>query len=494
MSQSRALRQCQTWTQRVAGPGWAAAQRGAAQHGAAAEASARARLDTRRALQLGLAGLWLLDAVLQYQSVMFTRSFPAMLASSAAGNPAFIAGPITGSARLIQAHLATANGVFATIQLALGLGIAWRPAARAALAASVVWSLAVWWLGEGFGQLLAGTASPVNGAPGPVILYALLALLLLWPTRPAREAKAGRPPGTAQTTSRGPARAGRRETPAGQEANACPGSGRRPVVAAGRAGGGEAGVAVAQPGSGEAAVALGGGAGAGPEGDAVRTAAAAAPEMLVKDGAAGPGGGAGTFVAAGLIGSRAARVVWLVLWGSLAYLAVQPAVRAPRALSGLLAEAADGEPGWLARLDGHAASALGPHGLAASIVLAVLLAIVAIGIFGPPRWVKGVIVLAVLLAALIWAAQGFGGLLSGASTDPESGPLLALIAVAYWPVRGARPIRAAGLAWAARPALTARPRRPDRRPLLAVRPRVLVPPWGPGPSRGAGRARRRGTG
>ena len=72
------------------------------------------------------------------------------------------------------------NAIFATIQLALGLGIAWRPTVRLALGASVAWALAVWWFGEGLGSVLTGNASPVDGAPGAVILYALLAVLL-WP-------------------------------------------------------------------------------------------------------------------------------------------------------------------------------------------------------------------------------------------------------------------------------------------------------------------------
>ena len=51
---------------------------------------------------------------------------------------------------------------------------------RAALAASVAWALAVWWFGEGLGGVLSGMASPLTGAPGAVILYALLAVLA-WP-------------------------------------------------------------------------------------------------------------------------------------------------------------------------------------------------------------------------------------------------------------------------------------------------------------------------
>jgi len=46
-----------------------------------------AALDARRRLQLLLAGLWLLDGVLQLQPAMFTRRFPEMLAESAAGQP-----------------------------------------------------------------------------------------------------------------------------------------------------------------------------------------------------------------------------------------------------------------------------------------------------------------------------------------------------------------------------------------------------------------------
>ena len=52
------------------------------------------------------------------------------------------------------------NTVFATIQLLLGLGIAFRPTVRLALAASVAWSLGVWWFGEGLGGVLSGAASP----------------------------------------------------------------------------------------------------------------------------------------------------------------------------------------------------------------------------------------------------------------------------------------------------------------------------------------------
>ena len=143
------------------------------------------RIDARRALQLALAGLWLLDGVLQYQPAMFTQAFPRMLAEGAAGNPAVIARPIIWDATLVGHHLVLLNTIFAAIQLLLGLGIAFRPTVRLALAASVAWSLAVWWFGEGLGGVLSGAADPRDSGPGAVIIYALIAVLL-WPADQAR--------------------------------------------------------------------------------------------------------------------------------------------------------------------------------------------------------------------------------------------------------------------------------------------------------------------
>lgn len=96
--------------------------------------------DFRRCL--ALAGLWLLDALLQFQAVMFTTDFARMV-GAAAGNPAFVADPVGWTAHLIAARPLLANGAFATLQLLIGLGIAWRPARRVALAASVAWALGV---------------------------------------------------------------------------------------------------------------------------------------------------------------------------------------------------------------------------------------------------------------------------------------------------------------------------------------------------------------
>ena len=298
---------------------------------AAGAAGPGAALDPRRRLQLILAGLWLFDGILQYQPAMFTQAFPQMLGGSAEGNPAVVAAPVTWSAGFVDHHLALLNAVFATFQVALGIGIAWRPTVRLALAASVAWSLAVWWLGEGLGGVLAGTASLIDGAPGAVILYAVLAVLL-WP--------------------------------------------------------------------------------AGRDADAPFAASPAAARGL-------------------------ARALWLAVWGSMAVIAVLPAARAPQALSGAISDTEPGQPTWLGWLDSRVASALDQHGAAASIVLAAVCATAAAGIFAPARQLRPVLVLALATAAGLWLAQGLGGIFTGMSTDPSSGPLLALLAMSFWPAHQA---------------------------------------------------------
>src|SRR5215469_17131412 len=121
-----------------------------------ADAETAPGTDPRRVLQLILAATWLLDGLLQYQSFMYTSAFGQMIAGTAAGNPGPVARPIGWNAALVQHHLVLLNTVFATIQLLLGLGIAYRPTVRVALAASIAWSLAVWWFGEGLGGVLSG--------------------------------------------------------------------------------------------------------------------------------------------------------------------------------------------------------------------------------------------------------------------------------------------------------------------------------------------------
>jgi hypothetical protein len=285
----------------------------------------------RRGLQIVLAVVWLLDALLQLQSHMFGPGFASTLAAAATGNSAIISGPMLWASHLVAHDPVPWNTMFALTQLAIAVGLLWRPTVKAALAGSIAWSLAVWWLGEGLGGLLTGTASPVTGAPGAVILYALIAALA-WPI---------------------------------------------PSVDPGR------------------------------------------------------GGAAG----ASVLGRRGSKAAWLVLWAGFGCLLLQSAVRASGSLHNALAGNAAGEPGWLAALDHTAATAAGSHGTPACIVLAALSALIAAGVLHPVT-TRPALIAATAAGLAIWVlGENFGQILTGMGTDPNTGPLLVLLAAAYWPLR-----------------------------------------------------------
>lgn len=132
---------------------------------------------TRRRVQVALGLLWILDGLLQFQPAMFTRRFATqVIAPTGAGQPVLVAGPVNEVVRIILHQPAAMDLGFGLIQLALGAGILFPRTARWALAASVAWALAVWYLGEGLGGLFGGGASLLTGAPGAALLYAVLAL------------------------------------------------------------------------------------------------------------------------------------------------------------------------------------------------------------------------------------------------------------------------------------------------------------------------------
>jgi hypothetical protein len=363
-------------------PGGAASRPAPAVRPATA-AAAWEQPDLRRWLQLGLAGIWLLDGVLQSQPVMFGRSFSQMLTASAAGSPVVVSGPVHWVAGIVAQQPTATNIVFATLQVALGLGIAWRRTARPALAASVAWAMAVWWLGEGFGGVLTGSASVLAGAPGPALLYAVAAILL-WPPR-------------------------------------------RPVSAS-------AGLGGAEP----SGAGLGG---AGTTGDELGREGTSRDGTARDELAGGAADGCGGFIAARGGGSwaRGARLAWVLLWGGMAGFTVQAANRTAQGLHDGLAAMAAGEPGWLATANREAASLVAHRGLPVSIALAALFALIAAGIFLPPRGVRATLVAAIVVSLILGVAgEDLGEILAGGATDPGSGPLLVLIALAYWPLRAAR--------------------------------------------------------
>ena len=282
----------------------------------------------RRGLQICLGLVWLLDAALQYQPFMFGPFFVTQIIEPVtAGNPSIVAGPATWASHVMLQHIAIYNAIFATIQILVAVGIFFRRTLKPALAASIVWALFVWWFGESLGGILIGS-TPLAGAPGAVVLYALIAIML-WPTD------------------------------------------RLPV------------------------------------------------HQVISPAQAGP------------LGARAANLLWLTLWGSFSYFLLLPANRSPDAIGGLFS-VTDGQPGWIIYVMNGLSSLAGQRGLEISVVLAVLCALVAGGVFTQPT-IRPALVAATVLGLLFWIAEGFGGIFTGQGTDPSTGPLLVFLAACFWP-------------------------------------------------------------
>jgi hypothetical protein len=143
----------------------------------------------------------------------------------------------------------------------------------------------------------------------------------------------------------------------------------------------------------------------------------------------------------GPLGGRAANLLWLTLWGSFCYYLLLPANRSPAAI-GALFSVTDGQPGWIISVMNGLSNLAGQGGLGISVVLAILCALVAGGVFAQST-IRPTLVVAMALSLLFWVAEGFGGIFTGQGTDPNTGPLLILLAACFWPHSAAQPTRRA---------------------------------------------------
>ena len=280
--------------------------------------------DARRTIQSLLGLIWLIDGALQFQSFMYTRGFVQVIAGGATGQPYWLASSVRWSAHVLGSSLTLLNTLSALTQVIIGLGLLCRPTVKAALAVSFIWSFTVWWFAEAFGLLFSNTASPLTGAPGAVLPYAIIGLLV-WPT--------------------------------------------------GRAG--------------------------------------------------------------GLLGVRGARTAWAALWLVMAWLWLLAPNSTANATSSAINAAPSGAA-WLADLQHGVATAVAGDGLLIALVLAGVS--VAIGVAVAINWhPRAFLAVAIVLSLAYWVmGQGLGGVLTGSGTDPNSGPLLILLAIGLYSLLPAR--------------------------------------------------------
>jgi hypothetical protein len=144
--------------------------------------------DARRSVLTFLGLIWLLDGALQFQSFMYSNGFIQSITGLTSGQPNWVADSVNWGAHRAQANLDFYNTLFALVQVAIGLGLLYRPTVKSALILSFVWTLIVWWFGEAFGMLFMSTigmggtpmANALTGAPGAVLLYGLIGAIV-WP-------------------------------------------------------------------------------------------------------------------------------------------------------------------------------------------------------------------------------------------------------------------------------------------------------------------------
>jgi hypothetical protein len=265
---------------------------------------------------LGL--FWLLDGALQAQSFMWTRGFATqVIAGVGQGQPGFVSGPVHWVSTVIAAHPVAWNVPSVAIQLLIGVGLLVRRTARPALAVSIAWALAVWYFGEGLGELASGHASLITGAPGSALIYAVLAGAA-WPRQDrSREGPAAWLP-----------------------------------------------------------------------------------------------------------------FAWAVLWVGAAVFQALPGQNTGTAVASSLTGGTSGAPAWLTSLDNSVGTWAGHHGLLLVIVLVAAEALIGVGVLARRTRTPAVAVGLALTVALWVMGQDLGALYTGHATDPNTGPMLALMAIA----------------------------------------------------------------
>jgi hypothetical protein len=135
----------------------------------------------------------------------------------------------------------------------------------------------------------------------------------------------------------------------------------------------------------------------------------------------------------GLLGRRGGRLVWSALWLEAAVLWLLSVNRSASAIHDQIAAMASASPAWLAGGQHSVESAAQGHGVLIATILAVASIVIALGAWAPARPVAlAALALGAALSLAYWVlGQDLGGpFWSGAATDPNAGPLFALLALA----------------------------------------------------------------
>lgn len=121
--------------------------------------------------------LWLIDGLLQLQPQMFTMNMVnGVMSPIVDGQPGFVGSNLQWIINIVTNNLVLVNLIIAIAQIVLGILLIIGVWVRGTIIASIVWSLIVWYAGEGMSMLFTGQGSLLTGAPGAVLLYPIIGL------------------------------------------------------------------------------------------------------------------------------------------------------------------------------------------------------------------------------------------------------------------------------------------------------------------------------
>ncbi len=145
------------------------------------------------------------------------------------------------------------------------------------------------------------------------------------------------------------------------------------------------------------------------------------------------GGIASSAAVQGVGGAVTPLAVWAGFWLLAAVLFLLPANRVAGSVSGAITGMAPGEPSWYGTFLTHLGNGFGSAGVAQTWVLAVISVVIGLGPLLVRRF-EIFLGMGALLALLFWVTgQGLGGILTGSGTDPNSAPLVVVLAFAMVP-------------------------------------------------------------
>jgi hypothetical protein len=142
------------------------------------------------------------------------------------------------------------------------------------------------------------------------------------------------------------------------------------------------------------------------------------------------------------------RFAWAGLWVGAAVFQALPGQNTGKAVASALTGGTDSAPAWLANLEGSAGSWAAHHGVLVVTLLVAAEVLIGVGVLSQRTRVPA-LALGLALTLTFWVmGQDLGALYTGQATDPNSGPLIALMAIAL--LHRGNVERTAGKSWTTR--------------------------------------------